>query len=192
MIELIGGTGAARGVVLDALAAGKSVVTANKALMATHGEEVMDAAEAADVDILFEASVGGGIPIIGPLKHALTSNEIESVMGIVNGTTNYMLTRMADEGIGYDDALAEAQRRGFAEADPTADVDGLDAAAKIAILACDRVQQPGRVRPGAARGHPRAHGRGHRVRRRDGLRDQAHGDRAAHARRASTSGCTRR
>jgi homoserine dehydrogenase len=135
VIELIGGTGAARGVVLEALAAGKSVVTANKALMATHGEEVMDAAEAANVDILFEASVGGGIPIIGPLKHALTSNEVESVMGIVNGTTNYMLTRMAEEGIGYDDALAEAQRRGFAEADPTADVDGLDAAAKIAILA---------------------------------------------------------
>jgi homoserine dehydrogenase len=135
IIELIGGTGAARDIVLDALAAGKSVVTANKALMATHGEEIMDAAEAANVDIMFEASVGGGIPIISPLKHALTGNEIESVTGIVNGTTNYMLTRMAEEGIGYDDALAEAQRRGFAEADPTADVDGLDAAAKIAILA---------------------------------------------------------
>ncbi len=135
VIELIGGTGAARGVVLDALAAGKSVVTANKALMASHGAEVMDAAERARVDIMFEASVGGGIPIISPLKHSLTSNEIESIVGIVNGTTNYMLTRMAEEGIGYDEALAEAQRRGFAEADPTADVDGLDAAAKIAILA---------------------------------------------------------
>jgi homoserine dehydrogenase len=133
VIELIGGTGIAREVVLAALGAGKSVVTANKALLASHGEEVMAAAEANGVDILFEASVGGGIPIIGPLKHSLTSNEIHTVMGIVNGTTNYMLTRMG-EGLDYDTALAEAQAKGFAEADPTADVDGLDAAAKIAIL----------------------------------------------------------
>lgn len=135
VIELIGGTGAARDIVLDALAAGKNVVTANKALMAAHGAEVMDAAAANGVDILFEAAVGGGIPIIGPLKHNLVSNEIEAVYGIVNGTTNYMLTRMAEDGLDYDSALAEAQARGFAEADPTADVDGLDAAAKIAILA---------------------------------------------------------
>ncbi|HET6350984.1 MAG TPA: homoserine dehydrogenase [Coriobacteriia bacterium] len=134
IIELIGGTGVARDVVLTALGAGKSVVTANKALMATSGEEVMEAAEATGVDIRFEASVGGGIPIIEPLKHSLTSNEIVKVMGIVNGTTNYMLTRMAEDGLSYDDALVEAQERGFAEADPTADVDGLDAAAKIAIL----------------------------------------------------------
>ena len=134
VIELIGGTGVAREVVLAALAAGKSVVTANKALMATAGEEVMEAAEAAGVDIAFEASVGGGIPIIGPLKHSLTSNEIQTVMGIVNGTTNYMLTRMAENGLDYATALAEAQAKGFAEADPTADVDGHDAAAKIAIL----------------------------------------------------------
>ncbi len=134
IIELIGGTGVARDVVLAALRAGKSVVTANKALMATSGEEVMEAAEAAGVDVRFEASVGGGIPIIEPLKHSLTSNEIVNVMGIVNGTTNYMLTRMADNGLDYATALAEAQERGFAEADPTADVDGHDAAAKIAIL----------------------------------------------------------
>jgi len=134
VIELIGGTGIAREVVLAALGAGKSVVTANKALLASHGEEVMAAAEANGVDILFEASVGGGIPIIGPLKHSLTSNEIHTVMGIVNGTTNYMLTRMGEDGLDYDTALAEAQAKGFAEADPTADVDGLDAAAKIAIL----------------------------------------------------------
>jgi homoserine dehydrogenase len=134
IIELIGGTGVAREVVLSALVAGKSVVTANKALLASHGEEVMAAAEANGVDILFEASVGGGIPIIGPLKHSLTSNEIVTVMGIVNGTTNYMLTRMAEDGLDYGTALAEAQAKGFAEADPTADVDGLDAAAKIAIL----------------------------------------------------------
>ena len=135
VIELIGGTGVARDVVLGALSAGKSVVTANKALMATHGREIMDAAAAHGVDILFEASVGGGIPIIGPLKHSLVSNEIQAVYGIINGTTNYMLTCMAEDGLDYDTALVEAQTRGFAEADPTADVDGLDAAAKIAILA---------------------------------------------------------
>jgi homoserine dehydrogenase len=95
----------------------------------------MDAAEAAGVDIFFEAAVGGGIPIIGPLKHSLVSNEIQAVYGIVNGTTNYMLTRMTEDGLDYGTALTEAQNLGFAEADPTADVDGLDAAAKIAILA---------------------------------------------------------
>jgi homoserine dehydrogenase len=135
VIELIGGTGAAKVVVLAALKAGKSVVTANKALMASTGQEIMDAAASAGVDVMFEASVGGGIPIIGPLKHSLVSNEILSVVGIVNGTTNYMLTRMADDGLDYASALAEAQAKGFAEADPTADVDGHDAAAKIAILA---------------------------------------------------------
>ena len=135
VIELIGGTTIARTVVLNALAAGKNVVTANKALMATHGKEVMEAAEAAGKELAFEASVGGGIPIIDPLKHSLIANEITSVMGIVNGTTNYMLTRMADNGLSYEDALHEAQQKGFAEADPTADVGGFDAAAKIAILA---------------------------------------------------------
>ncbi|MBN2248422.1 MAG: homoserine dehydrogenase [Coriobacteriia bacterium] len=135
VVELIGGTGVAREVVLGALRAGKTVVTANKALMATHGREVMDEAAAHGADILFEASVGGGIPIINPLKHSLVSNEIQAVYGIVNGTTNFMLTRMAEDGLDYETALAEAQERGFAEADPTADVDGLDAAAKIAILA---------------------------------------------------------
>lgn len=135
VIELIGGTTVARDVVVSALEAGKNVVTANKALMATHGEEVMHLAEKMNREIAFEASVGGGIPIIDPLKHSLISNEITSVMGIVNGTTNYMLTRMVDDNLSYDEALKEAQERGFAEADPTADVDGFDAAAKIAILA---------------------------------------------------------
>ena len=135
VIELIGGTTVARNVVLEALAAGKNVVTANKALMATHGQEVLDAAAEQGKEVAFEASVGGGIPIIDPLKHSLIANQIDSVMGIVNGTTNYMLTRMADNGMSYEDALREAQANGFAEADPTADVEGLDAAAKIAILA---------------------------------------------------------
>ena len=135
VIELIGGTTAARDLVTKALAAGKNVVTANKALMATYGEEVMGLAEKANREIAFEASVGGGIPIIDPLKHSLFANEITSVMGIVNGTTNYMLTRMVENGLSYDEALKEAQEKGFAEADPSADVDGFDAAAKIAILA---------------------------------------------------------
>ena len=135
VIELIGGTTVARDVVLGALRAGKNVVTANKALMATYGEEVMRAAEEAGREIAFEASVGGGIPIIDPMKHSLIANEVSSVMGIVNGTTNYMLTRMVEDGLSYDDALREAQEKGFAEADPSADVDGFDAAAKIAILA---------------------------------------------------------
>lgn len=135
VIELIGGTTFARTVVIDALNAGKNVVTANKALMATYGKEVMETAERNNREIAFEASVGGGIPIIGPLKHSLIANEITSVMGIVNGTTNYMLTRMDEDGIGYDEVLKEAQAKGFAEANPSADVDGFDAAAKIAILA---------------------------------------------------------
>lgn len=135
VIELIGGTTFAKEVVIGALQNGKSVVTANKALMATCGEEVMDLAEEKGVEIAFEASVGGAIPIIVPLKHSLIANRIDSIMGIVNGTTNYMITRMDEDGMSYEDALKEAQEKGFAEADPTADVDGLDAAAKIAILA---------------------------------------------------------
>lgn len=135
VIELIGGTGVAHAIVTEALKAGKYVVTANKALMATAGEEIFHLADEANVEIAFEASVGGGIPIIQPLKHALISNEVESVLGIVNGTTNYMLTRIGEDGLTYDDALKEAQEKGFAEANPSADVDGFDAAAKIAILA---------------------------------------------------------
>ena len=135
VVELVGGTGIAHDIVCDALRAGKNVVTANKALMATAGEEVFALAEQAGVEVAFEASVGGGIPIIDPLKHSLISNEISSVLGIVNGTTNYMLTRMNEDGMPYDAVLAEAQEKGYAEADPTADVDGFDAAAKIAILA---------------------------------------------------------
>ena len=135
VIELVGGTTAARDYVFAALDAGKSVVTANKALIADCGHELMTLAATKGAEIAFEASVGGGIPIIGPLRHTLAGNQILSVMGIVNGTTNYMLTRMGEDALDYDTALAEAQAKGFAEANPTADVDGLDAAAKIAILA---------------------------------------------------------
>lgn len=135
VVELIGGTGVAKDVIVEGLQAGKHVVTANKAIMASAGEEIMGLAEEKGLEIAFEASVGGGIPIIDPLKHSLIANQIDSIMGIVNGTTNYMLTRMDENGMDYDAALKEAQERGFAEADPTADVDGHDAAAKIAILA---------------------------------------------------------
>ena len=135
VIELMGGIEPARTYILQALEAGKNVVTANKDLLAEHGQELMEAAERNHRDLCFEAAVGGGIPIIRPLKECLAGNEITEVMGIVNGTTNYILTKMTQEGWDFDDALKEAQRLGFAEADPTADVEGLDAGRKMAILA---------------------------------------------------------
>lgn len=135
VIELMGGVEPARTYILQALEAGKNVVTANKDLLAEHGQELMEAAEKNHCDLCFEAAVGGGIPIIRPLKECLAGNEITEVMGIVNGTTNYILTKMTQEGWDFDDALKEAQRLGFAEADPTADVEGLDAGRKMAILA---------------------------------------------------------
>ena len=134
VIELFGGTGIAKDVITEALQNGKHVVTANKAVMASSGEDIAAFAHKNNLELGFGASVGGGIPIIGPLKHSLGANDITSIIGIVNGTTNYMLTRM-EAGLSYDEALKEAQDNGFAEADPTADVDGFDAAAKIAILA---------------------------------------------------------
>ncbi len=133
--ELIGGTEPARSLILSAFAAGKPVVTANKELLASGGRELFDAAEEAGLDLYFEASVAGGIPLIRPLKESLTGERIERIIGIVNGTTNFILTQMSDHGLGFDDALAQAQRLGYAEADPTADVEGHDAAAKCAILA---------------------------------------------------------
>jgi len=135
IVEVMGGIEPARGLVLAALAAGKPVITANKALLAAHGSELFAAAEAAGVDILFEASVAGGIPFIRPLRESLLAEPVVRVMGIMNGTTNYILTRMSEAGADYSQALAEAQSLGYAEADPTADVEGHDAAAKIAIVA---------------------------------------------------------
>lgn len=133
--ELMGGTEPARALILRAFAAGKSVVTANKELLANHGKELFDAADAADADLYFEAAVAGGIPLIRPLKESLTGERIGRILGIVNGTTNFVLTQMSEYGSTFADALAEAQRLGYAEADPTADVEGYDAAAKCAILA---------------------------------------------------------
>lgn len=135
IVEVIGGEHPAKEYILKALNAGKHVVTANKDVMARYGKELFDAAAANQRDLLFEASVGGGIPIIRPLKQCLAANNISEIMGIVNGTTNYMLTRMANEHIEFTAALAEAQAKGYAEADPTADIGGLDAARKLAILA---------------------------------------------------------
>ena len=135
VVELIGGLEPARSLILSAIAHGKHVVTANKAVVSRFGDEIFTAANAAGVYVQLEAAVGGGIPVIQPLKQALGVNRIHAVTGIVNGTTNYILTRMQREGGDFAPILADAQRLGYAEADPTADVDGLDAADKIAILA---------------------------------------------------------
>jgi homoserine dehydrogenase len=135
VVEVMGGLEPARSLILRAIAAGKPVVTANKAVIARYGEEIAAAAARSGVYVLIEAAVGGGIPIIEPLKQSLGGNRIQRVSGIINGTTNYILSRMAAEGAAYADVLAEAQRLGYAEADPAADVQGGDAADKIAILA---------------------------------------------------------
>jgi homoserine dehydrogenase len=135
VVEAIGGIEPARELIATALKGGKPVVTANKELLANVGAELFEAAATAGVDLLFEASVGGGIPLIRPLRESLAGERITRLMGIVNGTTNYILTRMTEAGASYSDALAEAQSLGFAERDPTADVEGFDAGAKAAILA---------------------------------------------------------
>jgi homoserine dehydrogenase len=135
VVELIGGLEPARSLIMKAISHGKHVVTANKAVIARYGDDIFTAANEAGVYVLLEAAVGGGIPVIQPLKQALGVNRIHAVTGIINGTTNYILTRMQQEGGDFEPILADAQRLGYAEADPTADVDGLDAADKIAILA---------------------------------------------------------
>jgi homoserine dehydrogenase len=135
IVELIGGIEPARSLITKALEAGKPVVTGNKELLATAGAELFTTAHDAGVDLLFEAAVAGGIPLIRPLRESLVGERITRVMGIVNGTTNYILTRMTEEGVSYGDALAEAQSLGYAESDPTADVEGFDAGAKAAIIA---------------------------------------------------------
>lgn len=135
VVELIGGTGAAKKLIKQALAKGKSVVTANKALLADHGEEIFTLSREKGAGIYFGASVGGGIPVIRALREGLIANRIETVYGILNGTCNYILKRMEEAGMSFDDALAEAQEAGFAEADPTLDIDGHDTAHKASIIA---------------------------------------------------------
>lgn len=136
VVEVMGGIEPAKSYILKALQAGKHVVTANKDLLAQEGHLLMDTAREHHCDLLYEAAVAGGIPIIGPLKQSLTGNHITEVMGIVNGTTNFILTKMTQEGMEFSDALKLAQDLGYAESDPTADVEGLDAGRKMAILAC--------------------------------------------------------
>lgn len=134
VIELIGGYEPAKSFILRALSAGKHVVTANKALLAKHWEEILKTANENNVRICFEASVGGGIPLLQPLNEGLAANRIESIYGIINGTANYILTKMADEGLDFDDVLMEAQEKGYAEQDPTFDIEGHDTAQKLIIL----------------------------------------------------------
>lgn len=135
VIEVMGGMEPARAYILEALRAGKHVVSANKDLIAVHGQELLETAGNKKVDFLFEAAVAGGIPIIRPLKQCLAGNHMNEVMGIVNGTTNFILTKMTQEGMEFEDALSLATELGYAEADPTADIEGLDAGRKVAILA---------------------------------------------------------
>ncbi len=134
VVELIGGTGFARDIVLDAIAHGKHVVTANKALLATHGNEIFKAAQKKGVMVAFEASVAGGIPIIKALREGLAANRIEWIAGIINGTSNFILSEMRDKGSAFETVLKEAQKKGYAEADPTFDIEGVDAAHKLTIL----------------------------------------------------------
>ena len=134
VVELIGGYGVAKELVLEAIANGKHVVTANKALLATHGNEIFAAAQKKGVMVAFEAAVAGGIPIIKALREGLTANRIEWIAGIINGTTNFILSEMRDKGLSFETVLKEAQRLGYAEADPTFDVEGVDAAHKLTIM----------------------------------------------------------
>jgi len=134
VIELVGGTGIAREFIMEALEKGKHVVTANKALLSTHGKDIFKKAAEKGVDIGFEASVGGGIPVIKALREGLAANKIESIYGIINGTANYILSKMTNEGGKFEDVLRRAQEKGYAEADPTYDIEGIDTAHKLAIL----------------------------------------------------------
>ncbi|MDP2878020.1 MAG: homoserine dehydrogenase, partial [Sulfuricella sp.] len=135
VVELIGGTTLAKDLILKAIANGKHVVTANKALLALHGNEIFQAAQAKGVMVAFEAAVAGGIPIIKALREGLTANRIEWIAGIINGTTNFILTEMRDKGLAFDTVLKQAQELGYAEADPTFDIEGVDAAHKLTIMA---------------------------------------------------------
>ena len=194
---MIGGIEPARTLMLAAFEAGKSVVSANKALLADDGVALHAAAAKAGVDLYYEAAVAGAIPLLRPLRESLAGDQIRRVVGIVNGTTNYILSRMAETGAGFAEALAEATELGYAEADPTADVDGFDAAAKAAILASLAFHTP----VTAADVLPRGHLRGVGDRRRPGRRDRLHGQAAGHLRAGrrtataatpSPSACTRR
>ena len=159
VVELIGGTGIAKELILKAIANGKHVVTANKALLAQHGNEIFAAAQKKDVMVAFEAAVAGGIPIIKALREGLTANRIEWIAGIINGTSNFILSEMRDKGASFDDVLKEAQRLGYAEADPTFDIEGIDAAHKLTIMAAIAFGIPMQFDVGLYRRHLQADAR---------------------------------
>ena len=191
VIELIGGYGIASELVLEAIAAGKHVVTANKALLAVHGTEIFAAAHAKGVMVAFEAAVAGGIPIIKALREGLTANSIQWIAGIINGTTNFILSEMRDKGLDFDTVLKEAQRLGYAEADPTFDIEGVDAAHKVTLMSAIAFGIPVQFDKALRRGHHQAGGAGHQVRRAAGLPHQAAGHHQAQRRRASSCACIR-
>ena len=158
LVEAAGGTGPARDWVLAAIRAGKHVVTANKALLATHGNEIFAAARQHGVTVAYEGAVAGSIPIIKALREGLTANRIEWVAGIINGTTNFILSKMREEGLGFAEALAQAQALGYAEADPTFDIEGIDAAHKITLLAANAFGMPVRFADAQVEGITRLQG----------------------------------
>ena len=161
VVEVIGGIDPARGLILRAMKHGASVVSANKALLAEDGPTLYAAADDNDVDLYYEAAVAGAIPILRPIRESLAGDDVRRVLGIVNGTTNFVLDKMDTTGAGFAETVEQAQALGYAEADPTADVEGFDAAAKAAILAEPRVPHPGLVGRRAPRGHHRGHRGGH-------------------------------
>ena len=175
---------AGQALMLESIGAGAAVVTANKALLAAHGPELFEAADAANVDLYFEAAVAGAIPIIRPVRESLAGDHVKRILGIVNGTTNYVLDEMTTRALDYDVAVKQAQDLGYAEADPTADVEGHDAAAKAAILASLAFHQRVHARRRLLRGHLRDHGRRRRRGHRVGPRHQA----AGHRRSAPSDG----
>ena len=164
VIELIGGLKAAKTVIRSAIENGKHVVTANKALLAHDGNELFGLARKKGLSIGFEASVGGGIPIIKSLREGLASNRINTIFGILNGTANYILTRMTEDKLSFADALKEAQTLGYAEADPTLDIEGIDTAHKLAIASAIAFGTPDSVRPGPYRGDIRDRSAGYSIR----------------------------
>ena len=169
----MGGIEPAKTMITEALKAGKNVVSANKDLIAEYGKELYEAAKEGGADFLFEAAVAGGIPIIRPLKQCLEGNQIDEIMGIVNGTTNYILTKMFEDGMDFTEALAKATELGYAEADPTADVEGLDAGRKVAIMATSAFHSQVKFSVCLYGGNHKDHSsRWGKLRKRDGKCDQ--------------------
>jgi homoserine dehydrogenase len=183
VVELIGGYGIAKALVLEAIAAGKHVVTANKALLAVHGTEIFAAAHAKGVMVAFEAAVAGGIPIIKALREGLTANRIQWVAGIINGTTNFILSEMRDKGLDFADVLQEAQRLGYAETDPTFDIEGVDAAHKATLMSALAFGIPVQFDKSLHRGHYQTRRSRYQIRRATWLSHQAVGYYQAHRRR---------